>query len=126
MGFIGFKVLTFKVVLYVAASEGFRGLVIVLDVIGAQALASVMNIDVIVGDEEIALPALRTLGGKLGDTALGCGGAGLLGFCGASGCDNQNEKEQPDRKKKLERGKYPGMRVAIHAEKSKDRISWIA
>jgi hypothetical protein len=126
MGFIGFKVLTFKVVLYVAASEGFRGLVIVLDVIGAQALASVMNIDVIVGDEEIALPALRTLGGKLGDTAFGRGRAGLLGLCGASGCDNQNEKEQPDRKKKLERGKYPGMRVAIHAEKSKDRISWIA
>jgi len=126
MGFIGFKVLIFEVVLYVAASEGFRGLVIVLNVIGAQALASVMNIDVIVGDEEIALPALRTLGGKLGDTALGRGRAGLLGLCGASVCENQNEKEQPDRKKKLERGKYPGMRVAIHAENSKDRISWIA
>jgi len=126
MGLLGFQVLIFEVILDMTAREGLGGLVVVFDVVGAQALAGVMNIDVIVGDEEIALPALRTLGGKLGDTALGCGGAGLLGFCGASGCDNQNEKEQPDRKKKLERGKYPGMRVAIHAEKSKDRISWIA
>ena len=85
-----------------------------------------MDVDVIVGDEEIALPALRALGGEFGDTALGSGRADLLGLCGVSVCENQNEKEQPDRKRKLERGKYPGMRVAIHAEKSKDRISWIA
>jgi hypothetical protein len=106
--------------------ESFGGLVVVFDVIGAQALASVMNIDIIVGDEEIALPALRPLCRKLGDTALGRGRADLLGLCGVSVCENQNEKEQPDRKKKLERGKYPSMRVAIHAENSKDRISWIA
>jgi hypothetical protein len=118
--------LIFEVVLDVAAGKSFRGLVVVFDVIGTQALAGVMDINVIVGDEEIALPALRTLCRKLGDTALVRGRADLLGFCSVSVCENQNEKEQPDRKKKLERGKYPGMRVAIHAENSNNRVSWIA
>ncbi len=61
VGFIGLEVLILEVVLDVAARESFRGLVVVFDVVGAQALAGVMNIDVVVGDEEIALPALRAL-----------------------------------------------------------------
>jgi len=126
MGFIGFEVLIFEVVLDVAAREGFRGLVVVFDVIGAQALAGVMDINVIVGDEQIALPALRALGGKLSDTALGRGGTDLLGLCGAWVGENESKKEHLDGKKKLERGKYPSMRVAIHAENSKDQVSWIA
>jgi hypothetical protein len=126
MGFIGFEMLIFEVVLDVAAGESFRGLVVVFDVIGAQALAGVMDINVIVGDEQIALPALRALGGKLGDTALSRGGTDLLGLCHVRVGENENKKEQVDGKKKLERRKYPSMRVAIHAENSKDQVSWIA
>jgi hypothetical protein len=62
VGFVGFEVLILEVVLHVAAREGFRGLIVVLDVIGAQALAGVMDINIIVRDEEIALTALWTLG----------------------------------------------------------------
>ena len=126
MGFIGFEMLIFEVVLDVAAGESFRGLVVVFDVIGTQALASVMDINVIVSDEEIALAALRALGGKLGDTALGRGWTDLLGVCGSSVGEEESKKEQVDGKKKLERRKYPSMRVAIHAENSKDQVSWIA
>jgi len=50
----------------------------------------------------------------------------LLGLCGVWVGESESEKEQLDGKKKLERGKYPSMRVAIHAENSKDRVSWIA
>jgi hypothetical protein len=126
MGFIGFEMLIFEVVLDVAAGESFRGLVVVFDVIGAQALAGVMDINVIVGDEQIALPALWALGGKLGDAAFGRGRTDLLGLCRVRVGENENKKEQIDGKKKLERRKYPSMRVAIHAENSKDQVSWIA
>src|SRR5882762_4178882 len=118
MGFIGFEMLIFEVVLDVAAGESFRGLVVVFDVIGTQALASVMDINVIVSDEEIALAALRAFGGKLGDAAFGCGWTDLLGVCGSSVGEEESKKEQLDEKKELERGKYPRMRVAIHAENS--------
>jgi hypothetical protein len=49
-----------------------------------------------------------------------------LGLRGVSVGENENKKEELDGKKKLERGKYPSMRVAIHAEDSNDRVSWIA
>ena len=39
-----------------------------------------------------------------------------MSLCRVGVGENESKKEQPDAKKKLERGKYPGMRVAIHAE----------
>jgi hypothetical protein len=50
----------------------------------------------------------------------------LLGLCGISVAEEESKKEQLHGKNKLERGKYPSMRVAIHAENSKDQVSWIA
>jgi hypothetical protein len=78
MSFISFEMLIFEVVSGVAARERFRGLVVVLDVIGAQPLPGVMDVDVIVGDEEIALAPLRALGGKFCDATLGTWRADLL------------------------------------------------
>src|SRR5258705_11946575 len=101
MGFIGFEMLIFEVVLDVAAGESFRGLVVVFDVIGTQALAGVMDINVIVGDEQIALPALRALGGKLGDTAFGGGGTDLFGVCGARVGAARGKQEQLDWKEEF-------------------------
>jgi hypothetical protein len=46
--------------------------------IGAEMLAGIVDIHIVVGDEQIALVALRALGGKLGDTALGYRWADLL------------------------------------------------
>jgi hypothetical protein len=124
VGFIGFEMLVFEIVLDVAAGKSFGGLVVVFDMIGAETLAGVMNVDVIVGDEEIALPALRAFGGKLGDTAFGRGRMDLLGLCGAGTGDShsQSKQEQLDGKKKLERGKYPSMRVASHAAAATNRV----
>src|SRR5882672_7381990 len=102
MGFIGFEMLIFEVVLDVAAGESFRSLVVVLDVIGTQALAGVMDINVIVSDEEIALAALRAFGGKLGNTAFGRGWTDLLGLCGISVGEEESKKEQLHGKNKLE------------------------
>jgi hypothetical protein len=93
VGFVGFEMLRFEVILHVAARESFVGLVVVFDVIGAKVLASIVNVDIIVGDEEIALPALRTLGGKLGDAALGRG-AYLLRVCGRRTQEEQGKRKQ--------------------------------
>ena len=45
--------------------------VVVLDVVGAEALVAVVNIDGAVGGGGVALARLRTGGGKLGDAAFG-------------------------------------------------------
>ncbi len=60
MGFVGFDVLIFVVVDDVAAREGFVGLVVVLHVVGAEALISVMNVDGAIGGGDVALAGLRT------------------------------------------------------------------
>src|SRR4029077_19489903 len=126
MSFVGFEVLIVEIILHVAARKGFGGLVVVFDVIGAEALAGIADIDVVIGDEEIALVALGSLGGKLGDTTLGGGRADLLGLHCGSASESQSKSEQQRGKEKVERGKFPSMRVAIHAEDSTDRVSWIA
>ena len=62
--------------------------------VGAKTLVGVMDVDVIVGNEEIALAALGTLGRKLGDAALGNGRADLLRGGGIRARKNQDEKKQ--------------------------------
>jgi len=116
MGFLGFEVLIFEVVSHVAARESFRGLIVVLDVISAQALAGVVDIDVVVGDKEIALAALRAVRRKLGDAALGSGPADLLRGGRSRASENQGERKQRYPRKKLEHGRFPSMRMSIHAE----------
>jgi hypothetical protein len=91
VGFVSFKMLIIEVVLNVAARESFGGLVVVFDMIGAQALTGVVDVDVIVRDEEISLATLRALSRKLGDSALGGGRADLL--CGATSRARKNQGE---------------------------------
>ncbi len=78
VGFLGFEMLIFEVVSDVATRERLICVVVVLDVIRSQALTGVVDVDVVVGDEEISLAALRALSRKLGDTTLGSGRADLL------------------------------------------------
>jgi hypothetical protein len=70
--------LVFEVILHVTARESFIGLVVVFDVIGAKMLAGIVDVDIVVGDEEIALPTLRAFRGKLGDSTLRRGRVDLL------------------------------------------------
>jgi len=118
--------LIIEIVLDVAAGEGFGGLVVVFDVIGAQALVGVMDIDIVVGDEEIALAALGTFGGKFGDAAFGLGRAALLGHGTGGARENHGKREQRQGQEGLERGEFPSMRVASHATEAINRVSWIA
>jgi hypothetical protein len=92
--FVRFDMLIFEIILHVAARESFRGLIVVFDMIGAKALVGVMDVDVVVGNEEIALAALGALGRKLGDAALGNGRADLLRGGGTRAGKNQGEKKQ--------------------------------
>src|ERR1700719_5355013 len=57
VSFVGFQVLVLVVVQDVAAGESFGGLVIVFDMIGAEALLAIVDVHVVVGDEEIAFAA---------------------------------------------------------------------
>jgi hypothetical protein len=109
-----------------AARQSLVGLVVVFHVIGAKVLAGVVDIDVIVGDEEIALSTLRTLGGKLGDAALGRGALHLLRIYGRAIENKQGDSEQRCQQKRLKGGRIARMRVAIHAEDAANRISPIA
>ncbi len=61
MGFVGFEMLILEVVLDMAASQRLGSLVVVFDVIGAQTLAGVTDVDIIVCDEEIAFAALGSI-----------------------------------------------------------------
>jgi hypothetical protein len=75
-----------------------------------------VDVDVVVGDKETALAALRAIGGKLGDAALGNGRADFLRSAGIRAGENRGERKHRYRQKKLKRGKVPSMRVAIHAD----------
>jgi hypothetical protein len=110
----------------VAARECFVGLVVVFDVVGAEALASVPDVHVVIGDEEIALAALGAFGGELGDAALGRGWVGLLRICRRRAEEKTGKKKPRDSQKKQERGKFPAMRVAIHADDVANRMNSIA
>jgi hypothetical protein len=84
--------LIFVIVLHVPAREGFRGLVVVFDVIGAETLAGVADVHVVVGDEQITLAALRALCRKLGYAALRHWRADLLRRGGWHAEENQGER----------------------------------
>src|SRR6266436_975322 len=78
MGFVAIEMLIFVIELHMAASNGLRRLVVVFDVVGAQAQSSIADVYVAVRDVEVALAALRSGGRKLGDAALAGGQANLL------------------------------------------------
>jgi len=71
VGFVGFEMLRFKIEDDVAAGEDLGSGVIVLDVIGAEAHATVGDVHVVVGDVQTADSALRTARGDFGDAAGG-------------------------------------------------------
>src|SRR5262249_25164286 len=71
VGFGGFEVLIFVVENNVATRVGFVGLIVVLDVIGAEALVAVVNVYGVVGGGHVALVGLLTKGGEFGDAAFG-------------------------------------------------------
>ena len=79
VGFVGFDVLIFIVEDDVAARDGFVGLVVVFDVVGAEALIAVVNVDGAFGGGDVALAGLRADRGEVGDAAFG----GLTDFLGA-------------------------------------------
>jgi len=56
-------VLIFVVENDVASCGGFVGAVVVFDVVGAERDFTVLNEDVLIGDKEVALLFLRTVGG---------------------------------------------------------------
>ena len=68
--FGGFEVLVFVVELHVALGERIAGGVVIFDVIGTQPHAGILQIDIFVGDEEVALVSLRAFRGKLGVLAF--------------------------------------------------------
>ena len=115
VSFVGFEMLVLVVVLDVAAGEGFGGLVIVFHVIGAKALLAIANVDVVVGDEEIAFAALRTRGRELGDTAFDGGRANLLGGSNLVTPSKNERRQRRYPEKKGERGAMASMVVTIHA-----------
>ncbi len=61
-----------------ASGDGFVGLVVVLDMVGAKARAGVTDVDVAVGRSDVSLPGLRS-GFKFGDQALAGSRANFLG-----------------------------------------------
>ncbi len=52
---------------YLAARDRFICLIVVLDMVGAQALVAIVNIDGSVGKGDVALASLRSARRKLGD-----------------------------------------------------------
>ena len=68
--FVGLEVLIFVVEDDVAARGGLVGLIVVFDVIGAQALVAIANVDGSVRDRNVALALLRSARRKLRDSTL--------------------------------------------------------
>jgi hypothetical protein len=57
----------------VAAGGGFEGLLVVLDVVGLEALVAVVDVDVVIGDEEVAFFLLRAAGPDFDVSGLAAG-----------------------------------------------------
>jgi hypothetical protein len=79
VSFVGFEVFVVVIEADVAAREGFGGFFVVLDVIGLEALVAVVNVDVVVGDEEVALFLLRAARPDFDFAGFGGVEVGLLG-----------------------------------------------
>jgi hypothetical protein len=64
--FVGFEMFLLEIIDHVAARDGFRGLLVVFDVVGTKSRVAVQNFYVAVRDIQVTLMALRTGRGKLG------------------------------------------------------------
>jgi hypothetical protein len=85
-----------------------------------------VDVNVVVGDEEVALPALGAFRGKLRDAAFGRWRADLLRVRGRGSGEERGNSKQYGQQEKLNGGKIASMRVEIHAEGMANRIRPIA
>ena len=131
MGFIGFEMLIFVIEDDVAARHRFVGLIVVFDVIGAEALIAVMDVDGVFGGGDVALVCLWAGGGDLGDAAFGRLTV-LLGTRQRRAEDGRDcergercerEGERPQKRIRARRGEIPGTGIAIHAEHSLNNVN---
>ena len=60
--FVGFQMLVLEVEDNMPASDSLRSVIVVLDMIGPQAHAGIIDVHILIGDEQIALLLLRAAG----------------------------------------------------------------
>jgi hypothetical protein len=125
-GFFGFEVFVVVVELDVAASKRFRGLFVVLDMVGLEALVAKVDVHVVIGDKEVAAFLLGAAGPDFHVAGFAGMQADLLGTGGGKRRAKEKKKKNREREKEAERGQSPGMRVNVHAEHLCDENSGIA
>jgi len=125
MDFVGFEMLIFVIVNNVAAGDGFGSFVVVLDVIGLQARVAIVQIDVAIGDIEVAL-ALLLLGGEVRDAAFGGRQANLLGVERGRSDGEPGKKKQRQMGGQLTRENRSITKAIIQTEHAGGENSWIA
>ncbi len=126
VGFIGFKMLVVVIEADVAASDGFGGLLVVFDMVGLEALVAVMNVDVIVGNKEVAALLLGATGPDFDIAGFGGVQGGLLRKGNMKRRAAERIKKRCEEEKEAERGGSPGMGVTDQTEHLGDENSGIA
>ena len=109
-----------------AASKGLGSFFVVFDVIGLEAFVSIVNVDILVSNIQVAAFLLRAARPYLNIASFYGVQAGLLREGNRQHRAEERIKERREEEKGPERGRNPGMEVTIHAGHLCDENSWIA
>ena len=123
--FVGFEVLVVVVELNVAGGDGFEGLPVEFNVVGAKTGVPVMDVDVSIGGGDVAAAALR-FRFQVGNAAFGGRKTNLLSRGAARRRSRKAKEKRGQEKKRTETGENPRTGMTIQAEHAFIGNSWIA
>jgi hypothetical protein len=106
----------------VAGGDGFEGLAVVFDVVGAKARVSIADVHIAIGGGDIAAPALRFCF-EFGDAGLRRRKMNLLSTCKRAG---EGGKKRGQKNQEAQRGESSRTGVKIYPEHAVNESSWIA
>jgi hypothetical protein len=125
MRLIGFEVLVAVFELNVAGSDGFEGLAVVFDVVGAKTCVSVADVDIAIGGGDVAAATLCSRF-QLGDTGFRRRKMNLQSpgeICGSSGVGGQKGNQE---NQGMQRGESLRTGWKNYPEHAVNESSWIA
>src|SRR6267143_6959432 len=122
MRFVSLQVLVVIVEQNVAGGDGFEGLAVIFDVIGAKARVSIADVDITIGGGDVAPAALRSCF-QLGDAGLRRRQMNLLSTYERAG---DGGKKRGQENQRTQRGESSRTGMKIHPDHAINESSWIA
>jgi hypothetical protein len=125
MHLVGVEVLVVVIKLNVSGGDGFEGLAVVFDVIGAKTRVPKVDVNVTISRGDVTAAALR-FRFQVDNTAFGGRKTNLLSRGEACRRTGKGNKKGSQGKKSAQRGESPRTRMRIQAEHAVNENSWIA